>query len=65
MAGLLDKPKRGIYKISNSGLTLLETPEKVNEYIETKLLKREPTRQKKSSQNDFKIDFLTVPVAIN
>jgi restriction system protein len=59
MAGLLDKPKRGIYKINNSGLTLLETPEKINEYIETKLLKREPTRQKKISQNDFKIDFST------
>ena len=59
MAGLLDKPKRGIYKINNSGLSLLETPEKVNKYIETKLLKREPSRQKKSSENDFKIDFST------
>ena len=44
MAGLVDKPRRGVYKINESGLKLLNTPEKVHEYIETQLEKREPTR---------------------
>ena len=47
MAGLLDKPKRGIYEINDSGIQLLKTPGKVNQYIEKQLEKRKPTRQKK------------------
>ena len=56
MAGLLDKPKRGVYKINESGIQLLKTPEKVNSYIDQKLLDREPTRQKKGTEKtDFEI----------
>ncbi len=36
MAGLVQKPKRGIYKISEKGLDLLSTPEKIKDYVKTK-----------------------------
>lgn len=49
MAKLLDKPKRGVYKINEAGRELLKTPEKVNSYIDQKLETREPTRQKKKT----------------
>ncbi|RAJ17173.1 restriction endonuclease [Olleya aquimaris] len=52
MAGLLDKPKRGMYKINNSGIDLLKTPKKVDNYIEQQLEKREPTRQKKKTTEE-------------
>lgn len=52
MAGLLDKPKRGMYKINDSGIHLLRTPEKVDKYIEEQLEKREPTRQKKKTTEE-------------
>lgn len=52
MAGLLDKPKRGMYKINNSGIDLLKTPKKIDKYIEQQLEKREPTRQKKKTTEE-------------
>ncbi|EWH09822.1 restriction endonuclease [Cellulophaga geojensis KL-A] len=52
MAGLLDKPKRGMYKINESGIELLKTPKKVDKYIEQQLEKREPTRQKKKTTEE-------------
>ena len=33
MAGLVEKPKRGIYKISEKGIELLATPEKTKHYV--------------------------------
>lgn len=57
MAGLLDKPKRGIYKINQKGIELLKTPKKVNKYIEEEVSKREPTRNyKKNSKEELKLD---------
>lgn len=57
MAGLLDKPKRGMYKINDSGINLLKNPKKVDNYIEQQLEKREPTRQKKkTTEEQLKID---------
>lgn len=56
MGGLLDKPKRGIYKINQTGINLLNTPEKVNSYIEKQLELREPNKQKKKiSENPISI----------
>lgn len=52
MGGLLDKPKRGMYKINQAGIDLLKTPKKVNKYIEEQLEKREPTRQKKKTTEE-------------
>lgn len=47
MGGLLDKPKRGIYKINQTGVNLLNTPDKVNLYIEKQLEIRGSNKQKK------------------
>ena len=55
MSGLVDKPKRGLYSINSQALTLLETPEKINEYIEEKMIKRE-----KGLTNESKEAVLTI-----
>jgi restriction system protein len=52
MGGLLDKPKRGIYKINQIGIDLLKTPENVDLYIEKQLEKREPNKTKKKSSEE-------------
>ncbi|MFD0701908.1 winged helix-turn-helix domain-containing protein [Myroides pelagicus] len=41
MAGLLDKPSRGVYVINTKAKELLKTPEKINYYIDDKMSKRE------------------------
>ena len=45
MGGLLDKPKRGIYKINQTGIDLLKTPEKVNLFIDKQIENRDPNKQ--------------------
>ncbi|WP_269224984.1 restriction endonuclease [Flavobacterium eburneipallidum] len=52
MSGLLDKPKRGIYKINQKGIDLLKMPENINLFIEKELEKREPNRTKKKSTEE-------------
>jgi len=52
MAGLLDKPKRGIYSINKKGIDLLKTPEKINTYINQALEKREPNKHKKTTPKE-------------
>lgn len=47
MGGLLDKPKRGVYRINQLGIDILKTPENVDSFIEKQLEKREPNKQKK------------------
>ena len=47
MAGVVQKPKRGIYQINSIGLDLLKTPEKFKKFINKQLESREPTRRKK------------------
>lgn len=44
MTGLVEKPKRGHYQISDEGLNLLRTPNKINEYIAEKLKNREKSK---------------------
>ena len=41
MAGLLDKPKRGMYKINQTGIELLKTPKKVNDDTSSDLTPQE------------------------
>ncbi len=41
MAGLVDKPKRGVYAINASGKKLLETPERIVPFISEKMSKRD------------------------
>lgn len=47
MAGLLDKPGRGIYKISQQGLTMLKskTPESINDYVDKEVAKRDKSKK--------------------
>ncbi|MCO6148848.1 restriction endonuclease [Flavobacterium sp. NRK1] len=49
MAGLLDKPGRGIYRISQKGILMLKTPEKINEYVDQEVSKRD--KSKKQNKN--------------
>lgn len=49
MTGLVVKPKRGVYKISEKGLELLATPEKIEEYVQTKLNEREEKKRKEKT----------------
>ena len=53
MAGVLDKPKRGVYKINETGIELLKTPTQVDSFIEKKLIERDPTRQKKNTDKEI------------
>ena len=47
MAGLVDKLKRGFYKITPTGKELLKTPDKINKYIDKIIKLREPVQKKK------------------
>lgn len=51
MAGLLDKPVRGIYKISTKGIAMMQTPEKINEFVDREVAKRDKT--KKENKNSI------------
>lgn len=52
MASLLDKPKRGVYKINEKGLELLKTPNKVNAYIDRQVAIRDASKKNKKSPDD-------------
>ncbi|MHB0914902.1 MAG: restriction endonuclease [Thermoleophilia bacterium] len=45
MAGLVQKPKRGIYKISSIGIEKLRTPENINVFIAAQIEKRKPIKK--------------------
>lgn len=45
MAGLLDKPGRGIYRISPKGIEMLKTPEIINEYVDQEVAKRDKSKK--------------------
>jgi restriction system protein len=51
MAGLVNKPKRGVYEISEQGIKILETPDQVNTYIQKEIEKREPVRKTKKERD--------------
>lgn len=59
MAELLDKPSRGYYQINDLGLRLLETPEKVNNYVDTKVGEREKTKKKPDFKPQLTLDVDT------
>ncbi len=50
MADLVSKPKRGFYEINAAGEAMLGKPEQVHSYIDQKLSKREPVKQKDPSK---------------
>ncbi|MEG0849824.1 MAG: restriction endonuclease [Flavobacterium sp.] len=45
MAGLLDKPARGHYKINSKGIEMLKSPEKINAYVDVEVAKRDRTKK--------------------
>ncbi len=49
MAGLIIKPKRGVYQISNVGIEQLKTPETLNSFIAVQIDKRDPSKKSKST----------------
>jgi restriction system protein len=51
MAGVVYKPKRGVYQINDEGRKLLQTPNKFRDYIDKKIQNREPIRSKKNPAN--------------
>ncbi len=51
MAGLVSKPKRGLYQINEEGHQILKNPTIIKEYISKKLLQREPTKRKSTTDN--------------
>jgi restriction system protein len=60
MAGLVSKPKRGVYEISKIGLTELKKPEKLNEFIAAQVSKKQKNKiVKTSSENPLVTDSLT------
>lgn len=58
MAGLVSKPKRGVYQINEKGLKLLSDPGNLKKYISEQIEKRIPTRQKKQKVKGFELDNL-------
>lgn len=60
MAGLVSKPKRGVYEISKIGLTELKKPEKLNEFIAAQVSKKQKNKIAiTSSENPLVTDSLT------
>ena len=58
MAGVVIKPKRGIYQINDKGKELLKlnNPEKFREYINKKIQSREPAKRKKADEKVVEFD---------
>lgn len=52
LAGLLDKPKRGVYEINQQGIKMLSTPNELKRYIEKKLDERRLMKQEKQTTED-------------
>jgi len=48
MAGVVMKPKRGIYQINDEGLKLISIPDKFREYIDQKIINRDLEKRKKT-----------------
>ncbi len=52
MAKLVDKPKRGTYRITLTGKELVKDPHKINEYIDNFLKSREIVKKKKQTTSE-------------
>lgn len=48
MAGVVTKPKRGIYQINEEGLNIINFPDKFREYIDQKIINRDIEKRKKT-----------------
>ncbi len=52
MAGLVQKPKRGLYQISEEGKKILKKPKSLREYVNNKISEREPNKKKNKILNE-------------
>ncbi len=59
MAGLLNKPKRGIYEISSLGSEKLASPDGINDFVAAELSKKQKSKPAKQSQVVSDQDSLT------
>lgn len=50
MAGLVKKPKRGTYQISDTGIEQLKSPENIDSYIATQIENRESPKRSKAQE---------------
>lgn len=48
MAGLVEKPKRGVYRITDKGREMLKTPDKIDDYVDKTVAARELNKENKS-----------------
>jgi restriction system protein len=59
MAGLVTKPKRGIYKINEKGKGILKKPSEFRDYVKKQIENREPTRTKKDKNESEEIELIS------
>ncbi|MGB0848792.1 MAG: restriction endonuclease [Thiolinea sp.] len=52
MAGLVEKPKRGVYKIGQTGIEQLQTPESLNTYVAEQIKIYQVAKKKQSDASD-------------
>lgn len=57
MAGLVEKPKRGVYRISDKGKELVKRPESVNSYVQKQVSKRTPKNKNAETTTSQKLAF--------
>ena len=59
MAGLVSKPKRGIYTINDNGKEILKKPTEFREYVKKQIEQREPTRSKKEKSENEDVEIIS------
>jgi restriction system protein len=59
MAGLVNKPKRGVYLINEKGREILKNPENFKKFISKQIENREPSKKKKEKNDDSVIELIS------
>lgn len=59
MAGLLNKPKRGLYEISELGTEKLKTPQSINDFIAAEIAKQQKNKPNKQPEVAISNESLT------
>ncbi len=60
MAELVDRPKRGLYQINETGLELLKTPEKIRDYVQAKVIAREARKKQERPAAELEEEISTL-----
>ncbi len=55
LAGVVSKPKRGVYQINDQGIQLVKTPDKFRDFIDRKLENRDSEKRKKTDNKPVEI----------